>query len=308
MNKKISFISVITCLFAAACLSPSPLSASTSIRAVEAVHPTQVTFDSPLLRITTMYGVDRETFVKGTQRQDMMATSSTLLESAGSSQAAMPLERMRPYGYDLARDTGRQFEKMQQRYLTGNAEGKGEVAPEFQRVAAGDLPQNLDGTQQDAFQSLNGPSRNKVRSNYQDHHYTCVPKVCSEDDKECKIPVCDDNDAQCHLQLQDDQICTMDSTPSDDCTDYCETDDAGLVAAGSYGSGGGAGGYSGFGGGGGGSGGGGGGGGNHHNVVVPEPSTYLILVTIMACAAIIGRFSTRLRGSGNPRHERSESK
>lgn len=313
MNRILFYTPIVACLLVVCSASGSlfgETKASTTSEhsafltgtAVQTLRPTNYTFDSPLLRITGVYGVSHKAFAENTRNSAVFAVSSTLLQGGEMTRNSSVVDRMAPYAYDRNKDTVKEFEQAQQKYYTALKSGPGDVPAGAKGEVEGSLPKELDIDQQEAFEGLNTSKAKSLRgyaAHFQKKECNRVPK-CGEDDKECKSqPAADqktdeDTDACGDYAEDESQQCTDKGSCEEvatSCDDYCQTEQPGLLATGGYGGGsGGGGGYAGFGGGGGSD---GGGGGNTTTttiikVIVPEPASYLILASMIGIAVWSG--------------------
>ncbi|MDP1836229.1 MAG: PEP-CTERM sorting domain-containing protein [Chlamydiales bacterium] len=320
MIRTLYFTPVMAYLLAATCLMTEDVSAGTdhylesSIgkvapftgMAVETMRPTSFTFDSPLLRITGVYGVGYQAFLQDVQDLELVAVSSHLMEGAEGAGSPAALEKMAPYAYDPMRETQRMFDETQQKYFTVLNEVRAEDVPDpgvagrGDKLAAEDMPETMDGSQVAAFRGLNDGHKGKK-------HGRCGQSCDEEGHEGCCCCNKGDGEESCKAGSEEcttgDDSCSCDSENDEDCCNCCceeGEEETGLLASGAYGSGG-SGGYSGF------NGGGGGGGiasansnAEHEektviDVVVPEPSTYLIMGGMVSLAVLVKRKRQRRR-------------
>ncbi len=296
-------------------MSPSPAMAGSMDKqsmvpftelAVETVRPTSFSFDSPLLRITGMYGVGHQAFLQDIQDLELVAVTNHLLENPYMGTAPTALKNMSPMGMDAGRETQRQFMAKQHQYLTAmnevNLDMGGDMpvpaiilADADSGIAMEQLPEIMEDEQLAAFYDLNQRGSGGHRHGGScDCDCSCCGCGSCGSENSCDGDSCGSDDDSCGCDGE--EMCDEDD--EDCCCDCCCEEEGGLLASGyvGYGGGGGGGGFGGFGGGGGGS------GAVEQsaqqqqeqeieipNVPIPEPSTYLLMTAMLGMAAYASR-------------------
>jgi len=244
-----------------------------STLAVDTVRPTSFTFDSPLLRITGMYGVGHQAFLENIEHLELVAVTSNEMDIPYVRASNADMKRLSSSWLTTTSKTARQFREAQQKYITADRDDQDNldgpvigVASDGRSGIADQLPDVMSDQQFVSFHGLSVGADGRSKG-----HCGCNHE-CDECDHDNHACGCHEEDS-CSI---DEETCEQDSCCDCCCDCCCEEEEAvGLVAAS---------GYSGYGGGGGGVGTGSDTGASAQadaeadaEIIVPEPSTYLMM-------------------------------
>ena len=180
--------------------------------AVDTVRPASFTFDSPLMRITGMYGVGHQAFLENIEHLELVAITSNEMDIPYIRATDPNMKRLSSNWLNSTSKTAQQFREAQQKFITAHHEDQGYdgpvigVAAEGRNAIVDHLPEVMSDKQFVSFHDLSLEADEHSSRDCSCSH-DCA--VCTHEEHSCDV-------------LEEEDSCLIDTCGEEQsCCDCC---------------------------------------------------------------------------------------